>query len=126
MGFVITHLNTVTVYVSDQQRSLDFYVDKLSFEKRADRDMGPAGRWIEVCPPGAISGLVLARGDAFDRQDRVGRSADLIFDTDDIYAAHKALKARGVEVTEPHVQAWGTSFQVTDPDGLAVLIRQPR
>jgi lactoylglutathione lyase len=123
---VITRLNTVTVYVSDQDRSLDFYVKKLGFDKRADRDMGPAGRWIEVCPAGAATGLVLARGDAFDRQDRVGCSADLVFDTDDIYAAHKELTGRGVDATEPHVQAWGTSFQVTDPDGLAVLIRQPR
>jgi lactoylglutathione lyase len=123
---VISHLNTVTVYVSDQQRSLDFYVDKLGFEKRADRDMGPSGRWIEVCPAGAETGLVLVRGDAFDRQDRVGSSADLVFETDDVHAAHKALVARGVEVTEPYKQAWGTSFQVMDPDGLAVLIKQTR
>jgi lactoylglutathione lyase len=123
---VITHLNTVTVYVSDQQRSLDFYVGVLGFAKRADRDMGPAGRWIEVCPPGAETGLVLVRGDAFDRQDRVGSSADLVFESDDVYAAHKELVARGADVTEPHVQAWGTSFQVTDPDGLAVLIKQTR
>ncbi len=108
---MITHLNTVTVYVSDQQGSLDFYVDKLGFEKRADRDMGPAGRWIEVCPAGAATGLVLVRGDVFDRQDRVGSSADLVFDTDDVYAAHKTLAGRGVDVTEPHVQAWGTSFR---------------
>ncbi|HJT96046.1 MAG TPA: VOC family protein [Mycobacterium sp.] len=123
---MITHLNSVTVYVSDQQRSLDFYVDTLGFEKRADRDMGPAGRWIEVRPAGAATGLVLVRGDAFGKQDRVGSAADLVFDTDDIHAAHKTLAGRGADVTEPHVQAWGASFQVTDPDGLAVLIRQPR
>ena len=123
---MITQLNTVTVYVDDQQRSLDFYVDKLGFVKRADRDMGPAGRWIEVCPAGAATGLVLVRGDAFARQDRVGSSADLVFDTDDVYAAHETLAGRGVDVTEPDVQAWGTSIQVTDPDGLTVLIRQPR
>jgi lactoylglutathione lyase len=123
---VITRLNTVTVYVSDQQKSLDFYVDKLGFEKRADRDMGPAGRWIEVCPPGADTGLVLARGDAFEKQDRVGSSADLIFQTGDVYVAHKTLLARDVPVTDPQVQAWGTSFVATDPDGLDVLIMQPR
>ena len=69
---------------------------------------------------------MLARGDAFGRQDRVGSSADLVFDTDDVDVAHKTLAGRGVDATEPHVQAWGTSFQVTDPDGLAILIRQPR
>jgi len=126
MGCVISHLNTVTVYVSDQQRSLDFYVEKLGFEKRADRDMGPSGRWIEVCPTGAVTGLVLVRGDAFDRQDRVGSSADLVFETEDVHTAHQALVAGGVEVTDPYTQAWGTSFQVTDPDGLAILIKQTR
>lgn len=123
---MITRLNTVTVYVSDQQKSLDFYVEKLGFEKRADREMGPAGRWIEVCPANAATGLVLARGDVFERQDRVGSSADLVFATDDVAAAHKTLVARGVAVTEPDVQAWGTSIVVTDPDGLEILIKQSR
>lgn len=123
---MIRHLNTVTVYVSDQQKSLDFYVDKLGFEKRADRDMGPAGRWIEVCPANAETGLVLARGDVFEKQDRVGSSADLVFATDDVDAAHKTLLARDVAVTQPDAQAWGTSFVVTDPDGLEILIMQPR
>ncbi|BBY45878.1 VOC family protein [Mycolicibacterium celeriflavum] len=123
---MITHLNSVTVYVSDQQRSVDFYVDKLGFEIRADQDMGPAGRWIEVCPPGAATGLVLVRGDAFDRPDRVGKSADLILATGDIAAAHRTLRESGVPVTEPHPQAWGTSCIATDPDGLDVLIMQPR
>jgi lactoylglutathione lyase len=125
-GVVITRLNTVTVYVSDQDRSVDFYVGKLGFEKRADRDMGPAGRWIEVCPPGATTGLVLVRADAFDKTDRVGSAADLIFTTDDVHEAHKTLGARDVPVTDPQVQAWGTSFVATDPDGLDVLIMQPR
>ena len=79
---MITRLNTVTVYVSDQDRSLDFYFDKLGFEKRADRDMGLSGRWM------------------------VGSAADLIFVTDDVDEAHKALAERDVSVTEPQVQAW--------------------
>lgn len=113
---MITHLNSVTVYVSDQQRSVDFYVDKLGFEIRADQDMGPAGRWIEVCPPGAATGLVLVRGDAFDRPDRVGKSADLILATGDI-AATTGHCASGVPVTEPHPQAWGRRASPPTPTG---------
>lgn len=123
---MITNLATVTVYVSDQQKSLDFYVDKLGFEKRADQDMGPMGRWLEVAPPGAATGLVLARADAFAKQHRVGDSADLVFETGDVSAVHERLRARGVAVTEPDSQAWGTSVKVTDPDGLTILVRQPR
>jgi hypothetical protein len=69
---------------------------------------------------------VLVRGDAFDKQDRVGSAADLVFVTDDLDATHKALATRDVPVTEPQRQAWGTSFIATDPDGLDVLIMQPR
>lgn len=38
-GFgVLTTIKTVALYVADQQRSVDFYVDKLGFEKVTDPD----------------------------------------------------------------------------------------
>jgi hypothetical protein len=77
-------------------------------------------------PARADTGLVLVRGDAFGKEDRVGSAADLIFVTGDVDEAHKTLATREVPVTEPQVQAWGTSFIATDPDGLDVLIMQPR
>lgn len=122
----ITHLATVTIYVTDQQKSLDFYVDQLGFDKRADRDMGPMGRWLEVAPHGARTGFVLARADTFGRQDRVGDSVDLVFESPDVPAVHQRLLALGVPVTEPDTQAWGASIKVTDPDGLTILVKQPR
>jgi lactoylglutathione lyase len=50
---VITSLNTVSLYVTDQQKALDFYVGTLGFELRREADMGPMGRWLEVAPQGA-------------------------------------------------------------------------
>lgn len=44
----------------------------------------------------------------------MGSAADLIFVTDDVDEAHTAMAERDV------------SFIVTDPDGLDVLIMQPR
>ena len=49
----ITRAGTVGVYVRDQARALDFYVNKLGFEKRLDEPMGPEARWIEVAQTGA-------------------------------------------------------------------------
>ncbi|HEX2467935.1 MAG TPA: VOC family protein [Solirubrobacterales bacterium] len=37
----ITHVGTVIVPVSDQDRALAFYVDKLGFEKRLDGETRP-------------------------------------------------------------------------------------
>jgi len=39
----ITRAGTVGVYVGDQARALDFYVNKLGFEKRLDEPLGPRG-----------------------------------------------------------------------------------
>ena len=48
---MLTRIGTITVQVTDQDKALDFYTQKLGFEKRADQPMGPEQRWIEVAPP---------------------------------------------------------------------------
>ncbi len=103
---MITHVRTVGVYVRDQQRALDFYVDKLGFEKRADEPMGPEARWIEVAPPGAQTVLVLYTPPGLE--DRIGTVSNLVFDCDDIQATYAQLRDRGVEFSEPPaLQSWG-------------------
>jgi catechol 2,3-dioxygenase-like lactoylglutathione lyase family enzyme len=121
---VITNLNTVSLYVSDQQRAKQFYVDKLGFELMKDADMGGMGRWIEVAPKGARTGFVLADAAAFDKRDRVGGSADVTLRCSDVRALHAELVAKSVPVTEPETQAWGTFITVTDPDGHELLVSQ--
>ena len=51
----ITDVRTVGVAVTQQDRALEFYVDRLGFEKRLDVPMGQGARWIEVAPPGATT-----------------------------------------------------------------------
>ena len=121
---MITSLNTVSLYVTDQQKALDFYVGMLGFELRREADMGPMGRWLEVAPQGAQTGLMLARADGFGKQDRVGDSADLVFRTDDVAGLHGRLVAAQVPVTEPETQQWGTFIKVTDPDGHTFVVSQ--
>lgn len=119
---MITDINTISLYVSDQQQACDFYVDKLGFEVRQDASMGPAGRWLEVAPKGARTGLVLADAAGFGKQDRIGASADLTLSTDDINALYERLVALGVPVTEPETEPWGTYVTVTDPDGNTMVV----
>jgi lactoylglutathione lyase len=40
---MITHVSVAVMYVADQDRSLDFYVGKLGFRKKVDREMWPGG-----------------------------------------------------------------------------------
>ena len=51
----ITQVRTVGVPVTDQDRALEFYLQKLGFEKRIDTPYGQGERWVEVAPPGAAT-----------------------------------------------------------------------
>jgi catechol 2,3-dioxygenase-like lactoylglutathione lyase family enzyme len=139
-GPVISEVGTVFVPVSDQERSLEFFVGKLGFEKRADFAYGGEHRWIEVAPPGAANGIALVPPS--EGSSVGGDVARCAFATADIEAAHAALRGRGVDVDAEIARA-GTprsglvstavavddpvppQFFVRDPDGNRFLIVQP-
>ena len=113
---MIAKAATVGIYVSDQDRALDFYTDTLGFEKRVDEPMGEDARWIEVAPEGAETRLVLFTPPGLE--DRIGTWGNMIFECDDIRATHEVLRERGVEFTqEPSEQPWGLWAQFKDVDG---------
>jgi predicted enzyme related to lactoylglutathione lyase len=114
---MLKNLLVVGIPVSNQDEAIDFYVNKLGFEKRTDVPMGE-GRWIEVAPPGAQTTLVLAKGACGELQDRIGKFTGYIFATDDIQTTYEMLKSRGVHFTElPRVEPWGKWAQFVDQDG---------
>lgn len=123
---MITHAATIGVYVSDQQRALDFYVGKLGFEVRRDEPMSPEARWIEVAPPGAQTALVPFTPPGLE--DRIGTFASVVFDCDDIQATYEELRGRGVEFVEPPaMQPWGMIMaQFKDIDGNQFVLVQQR
>ncbi len=112
----ITRAGTVGVYVGDQSRALDFYVNKLGFEKRLDEPMGHEARWIEVAPTGAETRLVLFTPPGME--DRIGTFANVVFECDDIHATYEELRGRGVEFSEePNERPWGMWAEFKDIDG---------
>jgi catechol 2,3-dioxygenase-like lactoylglutathione lyase family enzyme len=113
----ITQVGTVIVPVSDQDRALEFYLDKLGFEKRVDTPFGESERWVEVAPPGAATTIAIVpprEGDPTGIETRVA------FATDDIDADHANLRSRGVDADEA-VSRMGDPvppmFFFRDPDG---------
>jgi len=119
---MITRINTVSLFVSDQQRARDFYVDTLGFEVTTDADMGPMGRWLEVAPPGAQSALVLLDAKGFKKTDRIGDSAQVTLRCSDVQKLYTDLNEKGVPVTEPETQSWGTFIRIKDPDGQEFVV----
>jgi catechol 2,3-dioxygenase-like lactoylglutathione lyase family enzyme len=118
----ITEVGRVMVVVSDQDRAIDFYVDKLGFEKRSDVPYGDGDRWVEVGPAGAATLLALVppRGD-----NKPGRDTHIALVTKDIDADHAELRARGVDVDEKVMRFDGPvppMFWFRDQDGNTLLL----
>jgi lactoylglutathione lyase len=113
---MITHVGTVSIYVKDQQKALEFYRDVLGFEVRNDQPMGPNARWIEVAPKGAQTRLVPFTPPG--QEDRIGTFSGVVFACEDIEGTYKTLAAKGVEFKQkPEKQVWGgTMAQFYDVD----------
>jgi lactoylglutathione lyase len=107
----ISRVQTIGVYVRDQQAALEFYRDKLGFEVRQDMPMGGPGsdRWIEVVPPGAETGIVLSTPASMGGfTERIGTFSGYVLSTDDLQKTYEELAGRGVHFTEPPAaQPWG-------------------
>lgn len=118
----ITQVGTVIVPVSDQDRALEFYLETLGFEKRADTPFGKGDRWVEVAPPGAATTIALIPprpGEPTGIDTHVG------FTTEDVEADHASLRARGVEADQEVMRMGGPvppMFFFSDPDGNRFLI----
>jgi catechol 2,3-dioxygenase-like lactoylglutathione lyase family enzyme len=124
---MISHISSVTVFVRDQDQALDFYVNKLGFQKTADEPMGDGMRWVTVAPPGAATAIVLAHGYGGYDEGRIGQFAGIVFTTGDIQATYQELSGRGVHFTEPPaLQPWGMLQAIfDDQDGTHFVLVQP-
>jgi lactoylglutathione lyase len=130
---MLTRIGTITVQVSDQDRALAFYTQKLDFEKRADMPMGPGQRWIEVAPPGAQTRILLYKATpeapgapSYEAaQASIGTSTGMVLEVDDIEATFVTLKANGVPITEePSQQPYGWWGVFADQDGNTYGVHQ--
>ncbi len=115
---LVNRIQVTTVFVSDQDKAKDFYVNKLGFQLKFEQQMGPDFRWLEVIPGGAETSIALSKPFP-GMEGAVGRPTGMLLDTSDIQAAYDTLKSRGVHFTEaPTPQPWGAiQAQFTDPDG---------
>lgn len=121
-GLNVAQVATVMVPVADQDKAIDFYVEKLGFEKRNDTPFGDGNRWVEVAPPGATTTVALVQ--PMEGQE-VGIESRVALETTDIEADHAALRERGVDVDAEVMRMGGPvppMFFFRDQDGNRLLI----
>ncbi len=106
----------MAVVVSEYDPAIDFFVGTLGFELVADTPSltgdGRPKRWVVVRPPGAATGLLLARADGEDQAAVVGRQVagrvGFFLEVEDFDAAYLRMSRAGVEfVRPPRVEPYG-------------------
>jgi catechol 2,3-dioxygenase-like lactoylglutathione lyase family enzyme len=119
----ITEVGLVIVPVTDQDRALEFYVDKLGFEKRTDVSFAEGQmRWLEVAPPGAATRLAIVPP---REGEPTGIQTGIALASTDVDADHADLRAKGVDADE-EVSRMGDPvppmFFLRDPDGNTLFV----
>ena len=107
-------LELVYVPVSDVDRAKDFYVNKVGFNADFDERPTDSIRFVQLTPPGSACSICIGEG-LTDAPPGTGSNLQLV--VNDIQAAHKQLKAAGVDVSDVDVQDWGHFVYFADPDG---------
>ncbi len=138
---MVTKLSHTSFFVLDQDKAYDFYVNKLGFKVNTDVTMEGGMRWLTLNPPEQPDleiVLMNASGDTSGMGiDEETKNALLlllnkgvmgagVLHTPDIQATYQELKAKGVNITEPKEQFYGTECIVNDGCGNWFSMTQPK
>ncbi|PYX62977.1 MAG: hypothetical protein DMG74_18705 [Acidobacteria bacterium] len=95
-------LSTVTVFVRDQDRSLRFYLDQLGFCLVSNVRSPSGDQWLTVSPPDGTAMLALVAPNPDSEEYRlIGRSTEVVFLTEDVFAKFEEWCGRGVRFHHP-------------------------
>ena len=119
-------LDLVALIVDDYDEAIDFYTRVLGFDlvedSTATTNDGRPKRWVVVRPPGAQTGLLLARADGGRQAQAVGDQfagrVGLFLRVDDFDARWQHMQSCGVQfVTEPRDEPYGRVAVFVDVAG---------
>lgn len=109
-------LSLVAIVVADYDPAIQFFVTVLGFELVEDSpsltNAGLPKRWVVVRPPGAETGILLARAEGEEQTAAIGNQTagrvGFFLRVDDFDATYARMLAAGVEFTRaPFVASYG-------------------
>ena len=137
---MITKFSHVCLYVIDQDKAKDFYVNTLGFKLNTDVTMDNGFRWLSVNPPeqpdlqvtllSPLNGLMFQDEEvikAFKVLLEKGALGAGVMNTPDCIATYEELKSKGVQFTaQPKEQFYGIEAIITDGCGNWFSMTQPK
>jgi catechol 2,3-dioxygenase-like lactoylglutathione lyase family enzyme len=110
-------IELVTIVVDEYEPAIEFFTGALAFELVEDSPSttndGRPKRWVVVRPPGAETGILLARADGEHQAGAVGNQVagrvGFFLRVEDFDVAYARMVAAGVTfVTPPRAEPYGT------------------
>lgn len=135
---MVTKLSHTSLYVLDQEKAYDFYVNKLGFKVHTDVKMDNGFRWLTLTPPDQpdlqvvlmpVNNNPMMKDDvrnAFKTLLEQGQMGGGVLQTPDCRATYEEMKAKGINVTEPKEQFYGVECIVTDGCGNWFSMTEPK
>jgi catechol 2,3-dioxygenase-like lactoylglutathione lyase family enzyme len=119
-------LQLTAIIVEDYDTAIAFFTQALGFELAEDSPAttndGRAKRWVVVRPPGAETGILLARADGESQVAAIGNQhagrVGFFLQVDDFAASYQRMQAAGVEfLGEPRTEPYGQVVVFRDVAG---------
>jgi catechol 2,3-dioxygenase-like lactoylglutathione lyase family enzyme len=136
---MITKMSHISLFVNDQDKAFDFYVNKLSFKVHFDVKMDNGMRWLTLNPPDQpdLEVVLMDANSPVYNDEEVSKALKLLLDkgvmgagvmyTPDCRATYEELKTKGVVFkSEPKEQFYGTEAIITDGVGNWFSMTQPK
>lgn len=129
----------MSLFVTDQDKAFDFYINKLGFRVHTDVQMDDGSRWLTITAPEtpeqeivlmSIPGIKNGYDPEAQKALKLLLDKELlgagVFYTPDCKATYEELKAKGVNLTEPKEQFYGTECIIKDGCGNWFSLCQPK
>ena len=107
-------IELIFVPVTDVDRAIEFYVDKVGFNLDMQARVDENTRFVQVTPP--TSACSIAFGEGISEMP-VGTQNGIQAVVPDAEAARQQLVDNGVDATPVQKLAWGSFTSFSDPDG---------
>lgn len=114
-------IELIFVPVSDVDRAIDFYVEKVGFTLDMQARVDDNTRFVQVTPP--TSACSIAFGEGITTMTP-GTQSSIQVVVPDAEAARRELLEHGVDAPEVETLAWGSFTSFADPDGNTWTLQQ--
>ena len=135
---MVTKMSHTSIFVTDQNKAFDFYVNKLGFKVNTDATMENGFRWLTLNAPDQpdLEIILFPVDDQNGFEEDVNKAFKFLLEkgvmgagalyTSDCRATYQELKAKGIDITEPKEQFYGIECIVKDGCGNWFSMTQPK